>query len=500
MPASWQGRAGGLRRSRFGTPGRGYETMATESGMRMKLRKPAVLAMVLAAACALANGAPAAADAPTARLAAQVTVPAGVTAVAAQGDIAVAISTSGGSVSIIDATGPTVRSTTALPEAPSGVALSPDGTLAYVATDHQIIVVATATGALVRSAAYDSEPMPDRVLGGQQPCGSALGMKLRSPATTPDGRLLSFVGDCQGWPVIWSIDPATMLVTTKSFTYLGRGGLGFPIGPLAAFADQAIVTGRHPDDYCLDVADCGPTPMVITSKRDIYKGCQYASQFPAGPFSALTRDPVTGSLLASQGQSLVWVNPATGAQSRRLGGVGSSFSDLKVDSSTGLVYGRDGQGTVVVDPAEGRVLGMILEPLDAVSGGRGYHATATGIDVIDVGSGLVPTRPPTVTAKVGRAVKGTANATITWQAPASAGSSPVTGYRVQASSYRNAKDKKPAAVKYTVSAGTTSSRLTLKQVRTTNAKAPAFYAFTVTPINAVGDGAAGSTQVAAPRR
>jgi len=325
-------------------------------------------------------------------------------------------------------------------------------------------------------------------------------MKLRSPATTPDGRMLSFVGDCQGWPVIWSIDPVTMLVTSKSFTYLGRGGLGFPTGPLAAFADQAIVTGRHPDDYCLDVDNCGPTSIVITSKGNVYKGFQYASQFPAGPFTVLTRDPVTGSLLASQGQSLVWVDPATGAQTRRMDGVGSSFSDLKVDSSTGFVYGRDGQGTVVVDPAAGRVLGMIMEPLDAVSGARGYHATATGIDIIDLGSGLVPTRPPAVTAKVGRGVKGTVNATITWQAPASAGSSPITGYRVQASAYRNAKDKKPAVVKYTVSAGTTSSRLTLKQVRTTNAKAPAFYAFTVTPINAVGDGADGSTQVVAPRK
>lgn len=473
------------------------------------MRKPAVPAMSLAMAFAMAAGFPAKADTPSSRLGGQVTVPAVVTAVAAQGNIAVAISASATSasastasasfVSVIDATGPTVRSTTALPEAPSGLALSPDGTLAYVATDHQIIVVDTATGALVRSAAYDSEPMPDRVLGGQQPCGSAYGMKLRNPATTLDGRILSFVGDCQGWPVIWSVDPATMLVMAKSFTYLRRGGLGFPIGPLAAFDDQAIVTGRHPDDYCLDGV-CRPTSVVITSKGDTYQGFQYASQFPAGPFSALTRDPFTGSLLASQEQSLVWVDPATGAETRRLNDVGSNFSDLKVDSATGLVYGRDEQGTIVVDPVAGRVLGMIMESLDAVSGGRGYHASATGVDVIDLGSGLVPTRPPAVTAKVSRAAKGTVNAMISWQAPTSAGSSPVTGYWIRGSSYRNAKDKKPAVVRYKVSAGMTSSRLTLKQVRTTNAKAPAFYAFTVTPINAVGYGADGSTQVAAPRK
>lgn len=77
------------------------------------------------------------------------------------------------------------------------------------------------------------------------------------------------------------------------------------------------MTGRHPDDYRLDVDHYGPTSIVITSKGDTYKDLQYASQFPAGPFSALTRDPVTGSLLASQEQSLVWVDPATVAQTRR---------------------------------------------------------------------------------------------------------------------------------------------------------------------------------------
>ena len=168
----------------------------------------------------------------------------------------------------------------------------------------------------MRSAGYDSEAMPDRVLGGQQSCGSALGMNIRRLATTPDGRLLTFVGGCQGWPIIWSIDPATLLVTKTSFTYFRRGGLGFPIGPLVAFDDQAIMTGRHPDDYCLDVANCGPTSIVITSSGDTYKGLQYASQFAAEPFSALTRDPVIGSLLASREQSLVWVDPAAVAQTR----------------------------------------------------------------------------------------------------------------------------------------------------------------------------------------
>lgn len=468
--------------------------------MRTKVWERAVPALTAVLACVVGSGPSVAAETQTARLAVELGIPGGATAVAVQGDIAAALGTSLSSISFIDAINGSFRSTAALPSAASGVTLSPEGSFAFVATDHQLFMLDTATGAVVRSAAYDSESMPNRVLGGEQPCGSAFGMKLRSPAMSPDGRHLNFIGDCQGWPVLWSIDPVTMLVTSKSFTYLGRGGLGFPVGPLAAFDDQVIVNGRKPDDYCLDVDSCGPGSIVITSKGDVYKGFQYGSQFPAGPFSALTRDPVTGSLLASKGDSLVWVDPGSGAQSRRLEGVGSNFTDLEVDSSTGLVYGRDEQGTVVVDPAAGRVLGMLMKPLDAVSGGRGYHASTTGINIIDLGSGLVPTRPPAVTAKVGRAVNGTVNATISWQAPVSAGSSTVTGYWVQGSAYRNAKDKKPTVVSYRVSAGATSSRLTLKQVRTTNAKAPAFYAFTVTPINAIGKGAYGSTKVAAPRK
>ena len=468
--------------------------------MRTKMWARAVPALTAALACVMASGPPAAAETPAARLAVEVGIPGGVAAVAVQGDIAAALGTSLRSINFIDAINGSIRSTAALPSAASGVALSPDGYFAFVATDNQLFVIDTATGAVVRSTDYGSEAMPNRVFGGEQPCGSTFGMKLRSPVMSPDGRHLNFIGDCQGWPVLWSIDPVTMLVTSKSFTYLGRGGLGFPVGPLAAFDDQVIVNGRKPDDYCLDVDNCGPGSIVITSKGDVYKGFLYASKFPAGPFSALTRDPVTGTLLASKGDSLVWVDPGSGAQSRRLEGVGSNFTNLKVDSSTGLIYGRDEQGTVVVDPAAGRVLGMLMKPLDAVSGGRGYHATATGIDIIDLGSGLVPTRPPAVTAKVGRAVNGTVNATISWQPPASAGSSPITGYWVQGSAYRNAKDKKPTVVSYRVSAGVTSGRLTLKQVRTMNAKAPASYAFTVTPINAVGDGPYGSAQVAAPRK
>lgn len=468
--------------------------------MRTKLWLLAAPALTAVIACLVPSGALAAAETQAARLAVEVGIPGGVTAVAAQGNMAVALGPALGSVIIVDSITGSIRSTSALPSTASGVALSLDGSSGFVATDSQIFVLDTATGSVVRSKDYGSETMPNRVLGGEQPCGSALGMKLRSPAMSPDGRHLNFIGDCQGWPVLWSIDPVTMSVTSKSFTYLGRGGLGFPIGPLAAFDDRVIVNGRKPDDYCLNVNNCGPGSIVITSRGDIEKGFQYGSKFPAGPFSALTRDPVAGSLLASKVDALVWVDPESGMQTRSIEGVGSNVTDLKVDSSTGLIYARDDQGTVVVDPAAGQVSGMLMEALDAVSGGRGYHATATGVDIIDVRSGFVATRPRSVAAKVGRPVNGTVKATLNWQPPTSAGSSPVTGYRVQASAYRNAKDKKPTVMNDRVSAGATSSRLTIKQVRSTDAKSPAFYAFTVTPINAIGDGAYGSAQVAAPRR
>ena len=464
----------------------------------------AILALGMAATCMLgAVTSAAASDAPTTRAGIQLVVPGGATHVAARGNVVATISTAGSSVSIIDAAGWTVRSTTALPVAPSGVALSPDGSAAYVTAGYEIFVVDTATGALVRSGAYNNEPMRDSFNGEMQPClsysANSPGMQSRSPAMSPDGRLLYFVGDCQpGWPVIFSVDPMTMLVVEKGPTYTGRGGLGLPNGPLAAFDDQAIVTGSSPADYCFSDM-CWPTAIVITSNGSYQNGFHYPKKFPAGPFSSLTRDPVSGALLASKGDSLVWVDPVSGAQVRSLEGVGSAFVDLKVDPSTGLIFGQDGQGTVVVAPLGG-VLGMIMTTLDAVAGGRGYHATATGVDVIDVGSGLVSTQPVAVTAKVGRAAKGKVSATVTWKAPLSAAWTPAAAYWLRGYSYRSASDKKPAVVAIKVGPETTSSRIAMKQVTTTNAKKPAFYTFTVTPMNDAGEGATGSAQVTAPRK
>ena len=463
----------------------------------------AIIALGLTATCVMGAVTPAgAADAPVTRAKVQLSVPGGATHVAARGNVVATISTTGSSVSIIDATGLTVRSTTALPTAPSALALSPDGALAYVAAGTTIVVVVdTATGALVRRVDYSNERIDE--FRGCSPM--LLGSTAKSPegmATSPSGQLIDFVVECSGFPGIFSVDTRTMAVVKKTWTYLNRGGLGWPLGALAVFDDRTLVRTLRSNDYCMEQRGCPPQPLVITTadptSTTITVNVLYTGPLPAGPFSALTRDPMTGTLLAAKDQSLVWVDPVSGAQSRSLEGVGSGFVDLKVDPSTGRIYGQDEQGTVVVDPSSGRVLGMIMTTLDAVAGGRGYHATATGVDVIDLGSGLVPTQPIAVTAKVARAVKGRVNATVTWKSPASAASTPVTAYRLRGYSYRNADDKKPAVVTYKVGPETTSSRISLmKQVTTTNAKKPAFYTFTVTPINDAGEGATDSTQIQA---
>jgi hypothetical protein len=441
--------------------------------MQVQARRT-ILAMGIAATCMLGAVTSAeAVDAPAPRAAVQLLVPGGATAVAARGNVVATISTLGSSVSFIDAAGLTVRSTTALPTAPAALALSPDGALAYVAAGSRIVVVDTTSGALVRTVDYSTESI-DEFRG----CGSMLlGSTAKSPegmATSPNGHLIDFVVECSGFPGIFSVDTQTMAVAKKTWTYLNRGGLGPPIGPLAVFDDRTIVRTVSPNDYCMNDQEhggCPSTPRVITT-GDPTSATVWVNVLPAGPFSALTRDPMTGTLLASKGDSLVWVDPVSGEQARSLKGVGSAFVDLKVDPSTGLIYGQDEQGTVVVDPASGRVLGMIMTTLDAVAGGRGYHATATGIDVIDVGSGLVPTQPIAVTAKVGRAVKGKVSATVTWQAPASSASTPATAYWLRGYSYRNASDKKPAVVAIKVGPETMSSRITMKQVTTTNALMP----------------------------
>ena len=477
-----------------------FDVTAHASARTMQVQaRRAILALGLAATCMLGAVTSAeAVDAPAPRAAVQLLVPGGATHVVARGNVVATISTLGSSVSFIDAAGLTVRSTTALPTAPAALALSPDGALAYVATGSRIVVVDTTSGALVRTVDYSTESI-DEFRG----CGSMLlGSTAKSPegmATSPNGHLIDFVVECSGFPGIFSVDTRTMAVAKKTWTYLNRGGLGPPIGPLAVFDDRTIVRTVSPNDYCTNDqkhGGCPSTPRVITT-GDPTSTTAWVNVLPAGPFSALTRDPMTGTLLASKDQSLVWVDPVSGTQARSLKGVGSAFVDLKVDPSTGRIYGQDEQGTVVVDPASGRVLGMIMTTLDAVSGGRGYHATATGIDV---GSGLVPTQPLAVTAKVGRAVKGRVSATVTWKAPVSAASTPATAYWLRGYSYRNASDKKPAVVAIKVGPETTSSRITLRQVTTTNAKKPAFYTFTVTPINDVGHGALSSTQIQDKRK
>ena len=424
-------------------------------------------------------------------------VPGGATRVAAQGKVIATVSESGRSVSIVDAQSLAVRSTTTLPETPSTVVLGPDGSLAYVLAGAGIYVIDTTTGALVRSATYDSVKDSD--------CSEVTKPKLSRLAISPNGGRLN-VGAEIGCDVekIWSIDPISLTVGDKAaITRVGRGlSLGNLNGPLVSFNDRILTTLLKQNDYCSNSNGCPPDLVVVTSSGDSAGRFPNGSEFGSpkyASFSALTRDPVAGTLIATDGRSLIWVEPGSGVVLRHLDGVVDGVSSLIVDPLTGLIYGQNGSGTVVVDPVAGKVLGMHTVAVDEVINGRGYHATTAGIDVMtDASQMLVPTKPLSVSAKVGRAVKGRVNATVTWQPPAAAGSSPVTAYLVQAYSRRNAADKKP--VVRLCRAGVVSRRciFDLKQVTTTNSRNPALYTFTVTPMNDDGNGASGTVQVTAP--
>ena len=149
------------------------------------------------------------------------------------------------------------------------------------------------------------------------------------------------------------------------------------------------------------------------------------------------------------------------------------------------------------DAVAGAVLGELPVAANAHSvgvaffGGRGYVATGAGIDVIEPGQMLAPSIPQGVQVKVGSAVRGKVKATVTWKAPAKAGTSAITGYRVEAlarNSVQFDRDDRRPTDQQTCSTRRNSCMLTLKQVKTTDDLYPALYTFTVTPLSKNGDG------------
>ena len=368
-----------------------------------------------------------------------VAIPGGASGVAVVGSAVVTISPAPRTVSILDAATLSVRSTTALPLVPIEVVLSPAGTLTYVlakdpSTDpsararYGIYVVDVPTGALLGSATYEG-------VNGKSCSGST---SLSGLAISPNSSRLNVVARCGSSQEIWAIDPSTLAVGDKAVLLAGLlSGLGSPIGSLASFDDRTFTMAYVQVFKCPDLNGC-PQPDRIVSVNG-----ESATEVKSGPVQTgmgLVRDPTDDRLLAltpatgwmefnplPAAQSLVRVDPTTGAQLGRIAGLGANAVNLQVDPSTRLLFGMrgSGQALVVVDLAAGLVLGELpVKPAAGftVGNGRVYLARDAGLEVIDPTKALAPAVPQSVRVKVRPAGRGKVQATITWRAPAARGS------------------------------------------------------------------------------
>ncbi len=478
-------------------------------------------AMSVGLACAYGALAPAAMSSPVQPgLVASVALPGGASAVAVQGSIVAA--TSASSMSIIDANSLTVRSTVKLPqapnpysEAPPEVVLTSDGALAYVLAGQGLFVVDTAAGTLIRWV--------------EIPLACLSGMTI-----SPDGGRLNVIADCNSTDsAIWAIDPVTLLVVEKNVTLTGFSqGLGRPYGRLASSSDRTFAMAFQPVFKCPDMNGCPVPDAIISVNR------ASATPLASGPVEtgvALIRDPADGTLLTltpqvtwmeftglPADQSLIRIDPDSGAQLGQINGLGSQTGSLREPTSKGdssyaggelpsqvaalnldpvarRVYGlRSSMNSfVVVDLVSNSVLGEVKVRVNgqygaAFSDGRGYVATSAGINVIDPQKMLAPSAPQSVSLKIQPAGKGRVQATITWKAPVSAGASSVTGYLVRA------RSEDPGGAVDIRSQATCSTRkmkcvLILKQVKTSDGYYPAFYGVRVNATSKLGAGA--SSQV-----
>lgn len=485
-----------------------------------QMRLASMCALVSIFVAAILVGLAPVARADQSSLVGSVAIPGGALEVAVVGNVVAVTSSAPRSLSIIDATTLTVRSTTAMPLMPTEVVLSPPGNVAYVLANdpsaginerarYGIYVVDVATGALLRSASYEA-------INGKSCSGSTA---LSGLAVSPNGSRLNVVARCGSNEEIWAIDPSTLVVGYKAVLLAGfLSGLGSPIGSLASFNDQTLTMAYVQVFKCPDMDGC-PQPDVIVSVSG-----ESATAVKSGPVQTavtLVRDPADDKLLAltpasswmefnrlPAAQSLVRFDPITGAQVGRIGGLGINVANLQVDPSARLLYGMrtSGQSMVVVDLAAGSVLGEL--PVNAAAGfavgnGRVYLARGAGLEVIDPSKALAPAAVQAVKVKIRPAGKGKVQATITWKAPASRGSTAVTGYRVEAISQNPALDQEGTdrneglRSQQSCSTRKTTCVVTLKRVITDDDLFPAMYTVTVSAINAAGAGAASEVSVQA---
>lgn len=457
-----------------------------------------------------------------------VAIAGGVDAVAVTGNVAVVTSTSARTVSMVDAPTLTVRSTTPVPLVPAEVVLSPDGSLAYVlayqpnqyhfdrSDYNDIYVLDTATGAVVRSASY-------RSVSGKSCTGT---MALRDLTISPDGRRLDVVaGELCGSNVeIWTIDPQTLAVSNQVVLLSGfLVGVGSPTGSMVSFDDRLMSFLYVQVFKCPDSDGC-PQPDVIMSLRG--SALETLNNGPVQMGVTMARDPLDGKLWAPTpttawisyspvpaAQSLIRFDPVTGAQERRVDGIGTRVGDLKVDSAARRLYAMRGfsswsdsgwltlsRSIAVVDLTTGSLLGdlpVVANRAFAVGNGRVYLATAAGLDVIDPTQALAPSAPQLLQMKINPAGKGKVRATITFKPPVAKGSSAITGYRVDAFATDFGNSTKSVRGTATCRPRKTTCTVTLKKVTTEDDTDPAMYIAMVRAVNAKGLGAAAELAVEA---
>ena len=487
---------------------------------RSRVLLPLVLTVVLGA---VLTGLAPVATAGKPGLVGSVAIAGGADAVAVTGNVIVTTSTSARTVTVVDASTLTVRSTTPVPLIPTEVVLSPDGSLAYVLAikpsplfnSNDIYVLDTATGAVLRSASYQA-------VNGKSCIGS---MTLRDLTISQDGRRLDVVASGCGSNVeIWTLDPQTLAVGEQIVLLSGfLVGSGSPTGSMVSF-DNRLMTFLYVQVFkCPDVNGC-PEPDRLLSLPDTTPGG--LSNGPVEMGVTLARDPVDGKMWAPTPttawisysgvpapQSLIRFDPITGAQELRVDAIGTRVGDLQVDAAARRLYAMRSpsqrtdpdwvplsDSMTVVSLTSGKVLGdlpMVEDRGFAVGNGRVYVATAAGLDVIDPSQALAPSAPQSLKMKISPAGKGKVRATISFKPPVATGTSPITGYRVDA--YASDYGNSARSVRGTATCRTrkTTCTVTLKKVTTEDDLIPAMYVVTVRAVNANGLGGASELSVEA---
>jgi DNA-binding beta-propeller fold protein YncE len=390
-------------------------------------------------------------------------------------------------VTFVDAATLRIRATATLPPAPVAVALSPDGALAYVAASNSIMVIDTASGAVLHSAAY-----PGLGMGGcfAMTMGSAMWGFPAQLALSPDGTRLSTIAvGCGRTSQLWTIDVSSLAVTGMALIYReAYKSLDIPEMLAATNANTLVsVSSFNEIDNettyrlaSMTVAagtsspPCTQTAPCVTGGTETDMPGTTLTPLALLGSGGLAIDPASGALVAPDGQSLLVLDAVTGKATSQIAGFFGQ--EVLVDRATRRAYGDDGS---VADLAAGKALGSLPRSTIpeggtafAYDGGRGYAATKAGLWAFDAqGAKLLPTRVTQVSVKVTSIGTGTARATIRWTKPAAAGSSPITGYRVVAGGGQSCTTKQ------------TTCTMTLG--KPTSGKR---YTFTVTALSKVGTG------------